>query len=73
MCPTWTVEILEVDQVATPNVTPSMLRGEAHLLLYVAVHSDKMERMTNDRNGTVQASEFSLVAARRKLEVKQLS
>ena len=47
-----------------------MLRGEAHPLLYVAVHSDKMERMSNDRNGTVQASELDLVAVRRKLEVK---
>ena len=26
VCPTWTVENLEVDQVPTPNATPSMLR-----------------------------------------------
>ena len=33
-----------------------MLRGEAHPLLYVAVHSDEMVEMSKDRNGTVQAS-----------------
>ena len=37
-----------------------MLRGEAHPLLYVAVHSDEMEKMIKDRNGTVQASGFRL-------------
>ena len=37
-----------------------MLRGEAHPLLYVAVHSDEMVRMIKDRNGTVQASGFRL-------------
>ena len=43
-----------------------MLRGEAHLLLYVAVHSDEMERMIKDRSGTVQASELDSDAVRRK-------
>ena len=47
-----------------------MLRGEAHPLLYVAVHSDEMERMIKDRNGTVQASGLNLSAVHRKLEVK---
>ena len=47
-----------------------MLRGEAHPLLYVAVHSDEMERMIKDRNGTVQASGLNLSAVRCKLEVK---
>ena len=47
-----------------------MLWGEVHPLLYVAVHSLKMERMNNERNGTVQASDLDLVAVRRKLEVK---
>ena len=37
-----------------------MLMGEAHPLLYVAVHSDEMERMIKDGNGTVQASELAL-------------
>ena len=63
VCPTWTVEILEVNQVTTPNATPSMLRGEAHPLLYVAVHSDEMEIMIKDRNGTVQASESDSVCS----------
>ena len=40
-----------------------MLRGEAHLLLYVAVHSDEMEKMNKDRNGTVQASELDSVCS----------
>ena len=47
-----------------------MLRGEVHPLLYVAVHSLKMEEMSKDRNGTVQASGLDLVAVCRKLEVK---
>ena len=47
-----------------------MLRGEAHPLLYVAVHSDEMDVMIKDRNGTVQASGLNLYAVRRKLEVK---
>ena len=45
------------------NAMPSMLRGEAHPLLYVAVHSDEMERMIKDRNGTVQASELDSVCS----------
>ena len=49
---------------------PSILRGEAHLLLYIAVHSLKMERMNKERSGTVQASDYDLVAVCRKLEVK---
>ena len=48
-----------------------MLRGEAHPLLYVAVHSDKMVEMSKDRNGTVQASGFRLcVQYVARLEVK---
>ena len=47
-----------------------MLWGEVHPLLYVTVHSLKMERMNNERNGTVQASDLDLVAVRHKLEVK---
>ena len=47
-----------------------MLRGEAHPLLYVAVHSDKMERMDKDRNGTVQASDLDSVQYVARLEVK---
>ena len=66
------LQTLEVDQVTTPNVTPSMLRGEAHPLLYVAVHSDEMESMIKDRNGTVQASGLDSVcsSSQYKLEAK---
>ena len=41
-----------------------MLRGEVHLLPYGAVHSDEMEGMIKDRNGTVQASELDSDAVR---------
>ena len=40
-----------------------MLRGEAHPLLYVAVHSDEMGMMIKDRNGTVQASSLDSVCS----------